>query len=264
VGARIIAVDDTFDAITSARPYRAAGPHQKAIDILRREAGTQLDPDAVRSFLAYYSGNRPTAVWAIVILSIRRSVAWLTGDPAAAATMSAGKVAAAGAATAMIGVAAGAAPVHYVHPSRPVSALASRHVSAPRRGLAVEVAWTPHSAAHSTTHAGLSPTRAMRSRGAHRTAGRAAAGPRRAHRARADHVRGSSNGAPKIATVNPQATAGASAGAVSNSIAGSSTSGSTSVDPAGQVNQASGTGPERTRERQRSRQRRRRSADDAD
>ncbi|MGH2886162.1 MAG: HD-GYP domain-containing protein, partial [Solirubrobacteraceae bacterium] len=66
VGARIIAVADTFDAITSARPYRDAAPHQKAIDILRTEAGTQLDPEAVRSFLAYYSGSRPTVVWAII------------------------------------------------------------------------------------------------------------------------------------------------------------------------------------------------------
>src|SRR6185312_2916846 len=66
LGARIIAVADTFDAITSARPYREAAPHQKAIDILRTEAGTQLDPEAVRSFLAYYSGSRPTVVWAII------------------------------------------------------------------------------------------------------------------------------------------------------------------------------------------------------
>jgi putative nucleotidyltransferase with HDIG domain len=72
VGARIIAVADTFDAITSARPYRAASAHQKAIDILRREAGTQLDPDAVRSFLAYYSGHRPIVVWAMAASSIRR------------------------------------------------------------------------------------------------------------------------------------------------------------------------------------------------
>lgn len=43
LGARIIAVADTFDAITSTRPYRAASPHRKAIDILRSEAGTRLD-----------------------------------------------------------------------------------------------------------------------------------------------------------------------------------------------------------------------------
>ncbi len=111
VGARIIAVADTFDAITSARPYRDAAPHQKAIDILRKEAGTQLDPEAVRAFLAYYSSSRPTVVWALITSSVRRLVSWLTGDPAAAATISASKVAAATAATAAIGAAAASAPV---------------------------------------------------------------------------------------------------------------------------------------------------------
>lgn len=139
VGARIIAVADTFDAITSARPYRDAAPHQKAIDILRKEAGTQLDPDAVRAFLAYYSGNRPTVLWGIITSSLRRVVSWLSGDPAAAATISAGKLTAATMATAAIGAAAGAAPVPVVHhPVRPlhahtISARPSGVPSGPRR-----------------------------------------------------------------------------------------------------------------------------------
>jgi putative nucleotidyltransferase with HDIG domain len=139
LGARIIAVADTFDAITSARPYREAAPHQKAIDILRKEAGTQLDPDAVRSFLAYYSGSRPTGVWAIITSSLRRVVSWLSGDPAAAATISASKVAAATAATAAIGVAAGAAPVPVVHhtPARPRVSHAAHGVPARPLGAAI-------------------------------------------------------------------------------------------------------------------------------
>jgi putative nucleotidyltransferase with HDIG domain len=138
VGARIIAVADTFDAITSARPYRDASPHQKAIDILRKEAGTQLDPDAVRSFLAYYSGSRPTMVWAIITSWLRRVVSWLTGDPAAAATISAGKVAAATAATAAIGVAAGAAPVPVLHHLPARAAVSHAHsVPARPRGAAI-------------------------------------------------------------------------------------------------------------------------------
>ncbi len=134
IGARIIAVADTFDAITSARPYRDAAPHQKAIDILRKEAGTQLDPDAVRTFLAYYSGRRPMVLWAIVTSTLRRVVAWLSGDPAAAATLSAGKVAAATVATAAIGAAAGAAPVPVVYhaPARP--AIAHTHIHGPVAG----------------------------------------------------------------------------------------------------------------------------------
>ena len=67
LGARIIAVADTFDAITSERPYRDAKPHKAAIDILRAEAGTQLDPNAVRAFCSVYFARRP--VGALVVLS---------------------------------------------------------------------------------------------------------------------------------------------------------------------------------------------------
>jgi HD-GYP domain-containing protein (c-di-GMP phosphodiesterase class II) len=52
LGARIIAVADTFDAITSTRPYRGAAPHKRALEILRQESGAQLDPDAVRASLS--------------------------------------------------------------------------------------------------------------------------------------------------------------------------------------------------------------------
>ena len=67
LGARILAVADTFDAITSTRPYRQANPHKKALDILRTEAGTQLDPNAVKAFIECYSGLKPVAFWAVLI-----------------------------------------------------------------------------------------------------------------------------------------------------------------------------------------------------
>jgi putative nucleotidyltransferase with HDIG domain len=51
LASRIIAVADTYDAMTSTRPYRAAIPHQDAIDEIRREAGSQLDPTVVEAFL---------------------------------------------------------------------------------------------------------------------------------------------------------------------------------------------------------------------
>jgi hypothetical protein len=67
VGARIIAVADTFDAITSPRPYRSARPHRAAVEILKREAGSQLDPAVVQAFCALYSGRRSLlALWASV------------------------------------------------------------------------------------------------------------------------------------------------------------------------------------------------------
>jgi putative nucleotidyltransferase with HDIG domain len=194
LGARIIAVADTFDAITSARPYRDAAPHQKAIDILRKEAGTQLDPDAVRSFLAYYSGSRPTALWAIITSSVRRVVSWLSGDPAAAATISASKVAAATAATAAIGAAAGAAPVPVMHhtPARPV--ISHAHVvparlrsvtgGSGRHTVAVPVPATASAAAHRSPKAAkVTAPRRRRAHGASATRPQAkASAGKRTHR----------------------------------------------------------------------------------
>lgn len=49
--ARIVAVADVFDAITSHRPYRPARSPAEAIDILRRLAGTELDPDCVEALV---------------------------------------------------------------------------------------------------------------------------------------------------------------------------------------------------------------------
>lgn len=77
LGARIIAVADTFDAITSARPYRPAARHQKAIDILEREAGTQLDPDVVSAFVSYYSGSRVLAMWSVLGALPQRALHWV-------------------------------------------------------------------------------------------------------------------------------------------------------------------------------------------
>ena len=50
-GARIVAVVDAFDAMTSNRPYRAPLPLQSALAELKRGAGTQFDPTVVRAFL---------------------------------------------------------------------------------------------------------------------------------------------------------------------------------------------------------------------
>jgi HD-GYP domain-containing protein (c-di-GMP phosphodiesterase class II) len=52
LGARIVAVADTFDALTSARPYREARPPSAAISLLLDEAGRTLDRDVVVAFVA--------------------------------------------------------------------------------------------------------------------------------------------------------------------------------------------------------------------
>jgi putative nucleotidyltransferase with HDIG domain len=55
LGARIVAVADTFDALASSRPYRPAKHSDEALELLEAEAGAQLDPDAVTAFRGYYS-----------------------------------------------------------------------------------------------------------------------------------------------------------------------------------------------------------------
>ncbi|MDA8272126.1 MAG: GAF domain-containing protein, partial [Deltaproteobacteria bacterium] len=52
---RIIAVIDTFDAMTTDRPYRKALPIQTALDELKKNSGTQFDPKVVNAFLKVVS-----------------------------------------------------------------------------------------------------------------------------------------------------------------------------------------------------------------
>jgi HD-GYP domain-containing protein (c-di-GMP phosphodiesterase class II) len=49
--ARIIAVADTFDAMTSERPYRKALTKEVACAEVERCRGTQFDPEAADAFL---------------------------------------------------------------------------------------------------------------------------------------------------------------------------------------------------------------------
>jgi len=75
LGARIIAVADTFDATTSTRPYRPAMAHAKAIEILEQEAGSRLDPAGVSAFQACYAEGTPRPRW-----TPRRKVAASAGQ----------------------------------------------------------------------------------------------------------------------------------------------------------------------------------------
>ena len=52
LGARLFMIADTFDALTSDRPYRQARPYEAARTIIEDESGKQFDPQAVATFLA--------------------------------------------------------------------------------------------------------------------------------------------------------------------------------------------------------------------
>jgi putative nucleotidyltransferase with HDIG domain len=59
--ARIFAVADALDAMTSDRPYRAAGPWESAVRELERGAGGQFEPAVVKAFRDHESELRQLA-----------------------------------------------------------------------------------------------------------------------------------------------------------------------------------------------------------
>src|SRR3989344_5428749 len=65
-GARIFAVADTFDAMTSERPYRGVSTYQDVCGELARCAGLQFDPLVVEAFMRI-----PETTWT----ELRRDVA---------------------------------------------------------------------------------------------------------------------------------------------------------------------------------------------
>ncbi len=56
--ARILSVADAFDAMYSDRAYRRKMELNKVIDIIKKEAGAQFDPDVVEAFLRLHKENK--------------------------------------------------------------------------------------------------------------------------------------------------------------------------------------------------------------
>lgn len=57
IGARILAVVDAYDAMTSKRPYRPAYSPQRAVAELKKKMGTQFDKKVVEAFLKVLNKN---------------------------------------------------------------------------------------------------------------------------------------------------------------------------------------------------------------
>ncbi|MEO6922643.1 MAG: HD domain-containing phosphohydrolase, partial [Bryocella sp.] len=67
LGARIFAIADTLDAMTSDRPYRKGMGFEEAVAEIERCQGTQFDPEIVATFLAL-----PVATWRVLRDSVTR------------------------------------------------------------------------------------------------------------------------------------------------------------------------------------------------
>jgi len=57
--AKICAVVDVFEALTSQRPYRTPMPRKKAFELIERDAGTAFDEEMVRCWKAIISRSTP-------------------------------------------------------------------------------------------------------------------------------------------------------------------------------------------------------------
>jgi len=58
IAARIMAVVDAYDALTSDRPYRAQRSQEQAVEILKQEAGKQFDPKLATAFISLLETGR--------------------------------------------------------------------------------------------------------------------------------------------------------------------------------------------------------------
>ncbi len=65
IEARILAIADAFDAMTSSRPYRDPLSYKKVLDELKRCSGTQFDPKLVEAFLPIALSTAPEEIGAV-------------------------------------------------------------------------------------------------------------------------------------------------------------------------------------------------------
>ncbi len=81
-GARMVAIADAYDSMTNNQVYRAAWSRERAIKELFANAGTQFDPDLVRSFHDLYGHDRAfgredhTSRWLQTLAEATRGLPW--------------------------------------------------------------------------------------------------------------------------------------------------------------------------------------------
>jgi putative nucleotidyltransferase with HDIG domain len=63
IGARIFAVADTLDVITSDRPYRSALPFEEGFRVLHSESGRLFDPQVTGAFFSIPKETWPSIAW---------------------------------------------------------------------------------------------------------------------------------------------------------------------------------------------------------
>jgi two-component system response regulator RpfG len=52
IEARIVAVADVLDALTTSRPYKSSWSMEDSLDLIKKTAGTHFDPDCVKALLS--------------------------------------------------------------------------------------------------------------------------------------------------------------------------------------------------------------------
>lgn len=75
MAARIAALADVYDALTHARPYKAAWPHEEAVAYIARGSGSQFDPRLAQLFLEMLGKARADVEE--LLQDAIRSAAWL-------------------------------------------------------------------------------------------------------------------------------------------------------------------------------------------
>jgi len=58
LAARIFAVVDVWDALSSERPYRPAWPEEKVLNHIEEQKGIHFDVDVVKAFISLIMNNR--------------------------------------------------------------------------------------------------------------------------------------------------------------------------------------------------------------